>query len=546
MAGKKILFGKNVREKILSGIIESGKTVASTYGPRGRTVVYEKGNNYSITKDGFTVIGQIDFTDECKKFGAKLLREAANYANFANGDGSTNVTILTTELCSEVNNLLNQGIDINDIRAGFKIAKEFTLNELSHFKRSISSEEDLKNIALISSNNDEEIADSIVTAFTGIGDDGIVSIGTSQSRQGKTEVVFTTGFEWDRGFLSSKCVNTTNDQCILKEPKLLLSTKPINDVESLKPIVTYCAQNKMPLIIIAPVFDEEVMSFYNEQVSRKIITGTLVTSPGTDKVSIENKMNDLAIMVNGKLLGQDIEFANFYIENDFGTCDEIIITKGKTVISGNHYDEKKFNDYIDGLRTKINLDSSEKAYSEYEIENIKERVARMTGGIATILVGALTEIELSEKRDRYDDAVNAVRNTIKNGYIPGASIPLLRISYRNCKNDIPSQQCAIKAFLKALRKPTKLLIQSTGDDPEAVIPEILENDNNGYDARKAQIVNFMTAGIIDPYSIICNNILYSTNIAEQFLSINSMILSDVPNLELQPLDNILDDSGIRF
>jgi chaperonin GroEL len=546
MAGKKILFGKNVREKILSGIIESGKTVASTYGPRGRTVVYEKGSNYFITKDGFTVISQIDFTDECKKFGAKLLREAANYANFANGDGSTNVTILTTELCSEVNNLLNQGIDINDIRAGFKIAKEFVLNELSNFKRNISSEEDLKNIALISSNNDEEIASSIVTAFTGIGDDGIVSIGTSQSRQGKTEVVFTTGFEWDRGFLSSKCVNTANDQCILKEPKLLLSTKPINDVESLKPIVTYCAQNKMPLVIIAPVFDEEIMSFYNEQVSRKVITGTLVTSPGTDKIAIENKMNDLAIMVNGKLLGQDIEFANFDIENDFGTCDEIIITKGKTVISGNHYDEKKFNDYIDGLRAKINLDSSEKAYSEYEIENIKERVARMTGGIATILVGALTEIELSEKRDRYDDAVNAVRNTIKNGYISGASIPLLRISYRNCKSDIPSQQYAIKAFLKALRKPTKLLIQSTGDDPEAIIPEILENNNNGYDARKAQIVDFMTAGIIDPYSIICNNILYSTNIAEQFLSINSMILSDVPNLELQPLDSVLDDSGIRF
>lgn len=547
MAGKKILYGKEVRERILAGISEAGKTVSSTYGPRGRTVVYEKGNNYLITKDGYTVINQIDFTDECKKFGAKLLREAANYANFKNGDGSTNVTILTAFLCNEAQNLLNQGIDINDLRKGFKTAKDFVLKELKCFKRSISSEEEILNIAKISANGDEEIAKYIAEAFSGIGDDGIISIGTSQSRQGLTSVVFSNGFEFDKGFLSSKCVNSPNDQCILNDPKILISSKPINDVEDLKPLVDYCEKNKYPLIIISPNFDENVMAFYNEMISKKIIKGTLILSPGTDKLSIENKLTDLAISVGAGIVNTTVDFSTFDVNEDFGSCDQIIIQKSKTTVIGEHHDEKVFEEYINGLKAKTTLDSVEKAYSEYEIESIKERIARMTGGIATILVGALTEIELNEKRDRYDDAVNAVRNSLKDGYIPGASIPLLRISYKtpDLLANSPGELYSLRAYLKSLRAPAKLLISSTGDDPESIVPEILKNQDLGYDAREGKVTNIVEKGIIDPYNIICNNIIYSTNIVEQFLSINSMIISDIPNMELKPLDSVLDETGIK-
>ena len=311
---------------------------------------------------------------------------------------------------------------------------------------------------------------------------------------------------------------SANDQCILKDPKILLSIKPINDVELIKPIVTYCEKNRFPLIIIAPNFDEEIMAFYNEMISKKIISGTLILSPGSDKISIENKMNDLAIMLNAKILGQDIEFSTFDIENDFGKCGEIIIQKSKTTIIDSKSDNEKFDKYVEMLRAKISLDSTEKAYSEFEIESIKERIARMTGGIATILVGALTEIELNEKRDRYDDAVNAVRNTIKEGFIPGASTPLLRISYYNNKKfNNPGQEFSFKAYLKAIKKPSKILINSTGDDSEDIIEEILKKENNfGYDAKKAEIVDLVKTGIIDPYKIIYNNIIYATNIAEQF------------------------------
>jgi chaperonin GroEL len=548
-AGKIIIKNKKCRDGILLGILETSNVVSSTYGPRGKTVALEKGNQFRITKDGLSVAKEIKFSNEQKNFGASLIKEAASYANFSNGDGSTNVTILTAELCKEVNNLINQGIDINDIRDGFKKGRDFVLSELSKFKKEIQSEKDFFNVAKISANNDEEIAKYITEAFNGIGDNGIVSIGTSQSRQGITSVVFTTGFEFDKGFISSKCVNSSNDQCILDNPKILVSIKPLNDVENLKPIITYCEKNRLPLIIIAPNFDEEVMAFFNEMLARKVIQGSLILSPGTDKISIDNKTNDLAVLLNTKILGQDIEFATFDIEKDFGTCKQIIIKKAKTTLIDCNYDKDKFDNYIQLLTARTVLDSAEKAYSEYEIESIKERIARMTGGIATILVGALTEIELSEKKDRYEDAVNAVRNTIKDGYIPGASIPLLRISYLDSSLDSqrPGQLFSFKAYLKSLRKPSKLLISSTGDDPENIIPEILkENNNFGYDAKQAKIVDLLETGIIDPYKIIYNNILYATNIAEQFLSINSIIVSDIQNMELQSLDEVLNEDGIKF
>jgi chaperonin GroEL len=547
-SGKKIIAGNKCRELILHGILETSKVVGSTFGPRGRTVAFERGDNWKITKDGVSVAKEIKFSNESKNFGATLIKEAANYANFSNGDGSTSVTILTAELCREANNLLIQGIDINDIRDGFKAGKNLVLENLKKYQKRIGSEEDLFNIAKISANNDTEIAEFITKAFAKTGDDGVVSIGTSQSRQGKTEIVFSDGFEYDRGFISSKCVNSANDQCILKDPKILLSLKPINDVELLKPIVVYCEKNKFPLIIIAPNFDEDVMAFYNEMLAKKIIQGTLILSPGTDKISIENKLNDLAISISAKIIGQDVEFSTFDVDNDFGECGQIIVTKGKTTISDSKHDKIVFNDYIAKLKAKTVLDSAEKAYSEYEIESIKERIARLTGGIATILVGALTEIELSEKRDRYEDAINAVRNTMKEGFISGAATPLLRISYSKVPRGLkPVQDLCVKTYLKALRKPAKILISSTGEDPENIVPQILKKSNDyGFDAKQAKIVNLDKTGIIDPYKIMYNNILYATNIAEQFLSIDSIILSDVPNMEIESLDSILNESEARI
>ena len=547
MAGKQIINSQQARNKILQGILEAGNTTAKTYGPRGRTVAYDKGGSFIATKDGITVLKNIGFTDEAKNFGAILLREASAKSNYQAGDGSTGVAILTAELCKEAAYLLDQGLNINSIKEGFNIAKDFVLKELQKYVYNIEDEKDIFNIAKISANNDEEIAKYITEAFTKIGDNGIVTIGTSQSRKGETFVKINSGIEFDKGFLSSKCVNSINDQCILQNPKILLSSNPINDPEEIKPIVEFCQINKVPLIIIAPNFDELVMTMFTDLLSRKQLEGSLILAPGAGKKIIEDKLNDLAMLLNTKILGQDYDIEEFNSDKHFGSCSEIIISKGKTVLVDPQFNQEDFDKYIQLLQDKVQQDSAEMAYSEFEVESIKERIARMTGGIATILIGALTEIELNEKKDRYEDAVNAVRSTINEGYVIGASTPLLKIASTEYGDYSPAINMAIASYLKCMKKPAKLLISSTGKDPDMMVPQILNKEKDwGYDAKKEKIVNLKTEGIIDSYKVIYNSVIYATNIVEQFINIDAIIVSDVKNLSYQPLDSVLQEEGITW
>jgi len=548
-AGKKILRKSIARGKLLEGINDVAEVVASTYGPRGRTVAFDKGTQVRMTKDGITVAKEIKFTDEIKNLGAMMIKETAGKSNFMSGDGSTGTTILCAGLCSQAHKLLNQGIDINDLRKGYESAKDLVLKELEPFKLDIKDDDDIFNIAKISANNDEEIAKYITEAFTTIGDNGIVSIADSMSKKGITSVNISSGLEFDRGFLSSLSVNAANDQCILNEPKILLSSEIVNEVEPLILIAQPLQLSKSPLIIIAPDFTDEVLSWFREMLSKKTIIGSLVLAPGVSKNDINDKLIDLSLLLNAKILGQDFSI-NEYNDSYLGSAEQVIITKGKTTILNAHSDEKEFNRHIELLKAKVDCNSTEIGYSEFEIETVKERIAKMTGGVATIYIGALTNTELGEKKDRYEDAVNAVRSALKNGYLPGAGTILMRISY-TCKwpeELTPPQLLAFKAFMKSLRMPCKLLIQSAGADPEIIINELLlEKDNgHGFNAKTGKISNLFDDGILDSYDIINNSVIYASNMALSFMSIDSIIASDIPGLTIDSLDEVLNDSEVKF
>jgi chaperonin GroEL len=453
---------------------------------------------------------------------------------------------LTTELCCTAQKLLNLGIDINILWDGFKKAKEFVLEELKKYKHSISNENDIYNIAKISANNDEEIAKVIAEAFNKIGDNGIVSIADSLSRVGETSVKISSGIEFDRGFLSSISVNSSNDQAIFEEPAIILSSKVVNDVEKFTILLQNLIIKRIPIVIIAPDFDDEFLAWFREQMSKKTISGALILAPGVSKESINTNLIDFSIMMGGKIAYQDADLEDFDITKDICSCERIIITKGKTTVIAPEIDQERFDKHIENLQAKVTASSSEYAYSEYEIETIKERIARMTGGVATILVGALTTPELGEKKDRYEDAVNAVRATITDGYVIGAGSPLLKISYLMPKENYSLPViAAIKEYLKAIRKPAKLLIESASDDPESIIPEILKNTINfGYNAKTEKVEDLLESGIIDPYKVVVNSLIYATNVAEAFMKIDAAIISDVPNLTIEPIDSILQDTGI--
>jgi chaperonin GroEL len=546
-AGKKILSKQKARLGILSGIIEAGKTAALTFGPQGRTVMFDKGSQPRLTKDGITVLNTIQFTDELKNFGAQLLKEASGKSNYAGGDGSTSTAILTTELCCAAQRLLNQGIDINDLKVGFKLAKEKVLEELKNYKQVINGPDDIYHIAKISANNDEAIAKIIADAFDQIGDNGIVSIADSLSRTGETSIKITSGIEFDRGFLSSLSVNSPNDQAIFVEPAVILSSQIVNKVEDFTLLLQNLILKHIPIILIAPDFSDDVLAWFREQLSKKLLTGALILAPGVSKESIATNLLDFSIMMGGRIVYQDVDIDQFDIEKDICSCDRIIITKGNTTVIAPDTDKERFDKHIENLQAKVKVSSSEYSYSEYEIETIKERIARMTGGVATIMVGALTSPELGEKKDRYEDAVSAVRATINDGYVIGGATPLLKISYDH--KFVTSYNIgvttAIKEYMKAIRKPAKLLIEYSAEDSESIIPEILKNSVNfGYNAKERRIEDLLKAGIIDPYKVVVNSIIYSTNVAEAFMSVDAVILSDVPNLNIEPLDSILQESGI--
>jgi len=553
-AGKRIERSKTAREQILKGMLEVSKTVSSTYGPCGRTVGFDRGGSFRITKDGITVAREIKFSDEAKNFGAMLIKEAAGKSNYISGDGSSSTTILTAELCAAAHNLLNQGIDINDLRTGFEVAEKVVLECLEKYQTIMNKEEDIFNIAKISANNDEEIAKHIQEAFLAIGDNGIVSIADSLSRKGETTVKISSGIEFDRGFLSSLCVNSTNDQCILHDAKFLLSTDILNSPQDLHVLIQMVQMNKWPLIIIAPDFDEEVMAWHREMISKKMLTGSLVLAPGVSKLNIADNLLDLAVLTNATILGQDVSLNDFDVHNHLGSADQVVITKGKTTILGAGTNQERFDKHIEFLQAKVDHDSAEIGYSEYELQNIKERIAKMTGGVATIFIGSLTSVELGEKKDRYEDAINSVRAMLSEGYIPGASTPLLRISYNqfNYCDQFNSEQMSIgsrtsfKSYMKAIRIPSQILIRSSGEDYENVVQDILKlSDNEGFNVKKRKIENLIDSGIIDPYKIIYNSILYASNVAEQFMGLDSIIISDVRNLSVESLDDILNEDGVR-
>jgi len=547
MINKKILFGQKVREKILSGILKVGKAAAATYGPKGRISVQWNGAQIFTTKDGIKTIQKITFGDELENIGASLIKEACSKANYQSGDGSTCTGILTYLLCKKANDLLNTGIDINTLKEGYDIALDHTVRLIQNYKIPIKDEQDLYNIAKVSANGDDEIAANITKAFSSIGEDGIVSISDSLSRQGKSEVVFYTGCDFDKGFISSKCVNTKNDTCELEDPLILLSRNSFNKFEEIVPYIQYANSVEMPIVIIAPDFDETCSAGFYDNVTKNRIKGSLIFAPGISKEAIHERLRDLAVLLNAQILGEDVDEEKYDLNVHSGSCEKIIIHKNKTEIINPKTNEQRFQDYIKILKAKIDLDDANEAYTEFEIESIKERIAHMVGGVAVIKVGALTQMDLDEKKDRYEDAISAVKAAIKEGIVPGAGTTLLRIGTELYATKAYNKEIekVIKAFCDAITEPAKILIRSAGNLPEKIIPTILKKKNYGYDSRSEKVVDLLFAGIIDPAKVIRNAITYATNVAKMFASIDVAVISDLKNVSIDPLDPLLVDDIIK-
>lgn len=541
MAGKIIVKGQQARDKLMKGITLAGEGVADTFGPRGRTFAWNKGTDTKTSKDGITFLTQIQDADEATDMGMKLVKEASDRANMHSGDGSTSTAILTKALCYEANQLLREGININDLRAGYKKAASDVLSKLESYKKDIQSEDDIYKIAKVSANGDEEVAGFVKDAFTQIGDDGLVSYADSASTTGKTFLDIKQGIRIDKGFISSKCVNAENNQCILHNAKIVIFKDLVDDTEKLSLLLQSNA-NKDPLLIVAPEYSDDVRAYYTKHYAAS--TTVFILIDGTAQSVIEENLDDLAIMTSSKIIGKDTTIDEYNLHKDAGEASVVTITAKQTIVSDPKTDEDALDSYIQKLKDKLSNDDPINGMSPWQKEQIQSRIAKMTGGIATIYIGALSKIELGEKKDRYDDAINAVRNALSDGIVAGGGTPLLKISYDKisdaCKDLAPAQQLAYKAYMKAIRTPAKTLIASAGEDSEVIVPEILKDDDLGFNARTAKVSKLINDGIFDPYNSVKNAVTYSSNMAEQFMGIDVLVLSAVKNMSVEPLDEVVD------
>lgn len=538
--GNIVVKSFEARQAMLEGMRIAVGVVVDTFGPRGKVFAYNNGTNTILSKDGVTALKKIKLSNELKDMGVKFVTEASDKANYHNGDGSSTTAILTYAMCEAMNKLINQGFDINLIRTCIIEIRDFIFSLLTNFKCDIDDEKQIHDIAFISANGDEEMANLITQAFTSIGDKGLVSYADSQSRYGESSLVLSKGCEIGKGYISSKCVNSANDQAIFEDVYVAIFRDVVEDLEHFKMFIQLMHGHN--LLVIAPDYSDEVAAFYTNTAAKD--NNVFIRTPGYSRESIQRENEDLAVIFNTQIIGEDIQLEEMSYDK-CGHAESIVATKNSVVVTEPSTDKNRKKEYVDTLQGLIDHQDPTHALSSDEITDIKSRIAKLEGGIATIYVGALSNQELSERKDRVDDALNAVRNALNGGFVVGGGTTLYRIAEGDeysklLENTTSDKKVVYDALMQAIKMPLKILVHSASCSYEKVAIELHEDKNFGFNARTGKVENLIEQGIVDPYNIVKNAVLYATNMTTQFVSVADAIISDVKNLSIEPLDEVID------
>lgn len=547
--GKIITFKSEARNKVLEGMIEAKKAVTSTLGPKGHTVMLDNGTIHPVvTKDGVSVLDFIDFTDPYKNLGVSYVKDSVRKVNGECGDGSTTTTLLSVELCEAGNELIERDFDAVDIKRGFQQAAKDVIDVLEKNKKSIESEEDILKIATISANNDAEIGNVIKDAFIGVGEDGVVCVEMARNRKGETSVTYSSGFEINRGYLSSCSVNSDNNTVRYNNPSYFVYGKKLENLKDIQPIFQMA---KGDLVIVAPTYSDDFISLFIENVNSGRLNATIIGPAGASKEAMDDNLVDIAkvtgaTIVEGKL-GKPIDTFN---ASYFGSSENFTATAKKINIMGGKGNQEELDKHIASIKEIVEKGTNgtdEEALSEYELRYYNERIASLSGGVAVIWVGGFTDAEVKEKKDRFEDAINAVYTAINDGILAGGGAGLLHavkeVSDKHERLENPTQEAGYQRFLKVMEIPARTIIESTGKDPGYWAEKIKEsrNPNFGYNAKAETLCDDMyNTGIIDPVKVEIMAIQYSTSLAGTFVTTDCVITSDALNCRVKANDSVLD------
>jgi len=523
---KMIVFDSDARNSLKEGAYKLYKSVVSTLGPNGRNVVIQTERGPVLTKDGVTVAKHIDLKDEVENVGAQMVKQAAIRTADNAGDGTTTSTLLAYHMIEQGLKYMKAGSNAVQVKRGMEKASDFIVENLRNKSEDISGFDQIKQVATISANNDEEIGNLIATAMDRVGKDGVITV--EESKTDETTLEMVEGMQFDRGYKSPYFVTDNNTMtATLENPLILVCNDKVTQVKELLPILEGCSQQNKPLLIIADDIDGEALATITLNKIRGILKVAAVRAPeyGDKKILI---LEDIAALTGATVVSRDKGLPLISVKtNHLGTCRTVIVSKDTTTIVDGGGEEEKMVNRISEIKSQI-----EKAESPYAREKLQERLARLAGGIAIINVGANSELEMREKKDRVDDALHATQCAVNEGIIPGGGITLFRLSKELNSLDLGDidRNLGIKIVKNALQYPLFKIMDNAGlgDDRNEFVRLIDSNDDfwYGLNVKTVELEDFKESGIIDPTKVTRLALQNAVSVASAFLTTECVVVEE--------------------
>ena len=521
MAAKDVKFSTDARDKMVRGVNILANAVKVTLGPKGRNVVIDKSFGAPrITKDGVTVAKEIELEDKFENMGAQMLRAVASKTNDIAGDGTTTATVLGQAIVNEGIKLVAAGMNPMDLKRGIDLAVAEVVENLGKAKKTISSNGEVAQVGTISANGEAAIGEMIANAMQKVGNEGVITV--EEAKTAETELDVVEGMQFDRGYLSPYFVtNAEKMTAVLEDPVILLHEKKLSNLQPMLPILEAVVQSQRPLLIIAEDIEGEALATLVVNRLRAGLKIAAVKAPGFGDRR-KAMLEDIAILTGGSVISEElgIKLENVTIDM-LGTAKRVEISKENTTI----VDGAGSKDDIQGRVAQIKA-QIEETTSDYDKEKLQERLAKLAGGVAVIKVGGSTEVEVKERKDRVDDALNATRAAVEEGIVPGGGVALLRASAAlTVKGANADQQAGINLVKRALQEPVRQIANNSGDEGSVVVGKILENANGnfGYNAQTSEYGDMVAMGVVDPVKVVRTALQDAASVASLLITTEAMI-----------------------
>jgi chaperonin GroEL len=524
MAAKKILFGADARRKMLDGVNQLADVVKSTLGPEGRNVALEKGfGSPIITKDGVSVAKEIELKDRFENMGAQMVREVASKTATVAGDGTTTATVLAQAIYREGIKNITAGANAMDVKRGIEKAVKAVVEEIKITAKQISTREEVAQVASISANSDDSIGQLIADAMNKVGKQGVISVEEANGIESELECV--EGMQFDRGYLSPYFITDSERmEVVFDNPLILISEKKITNMKDILPILEQVAKQGQSLLVIAEDIEGDALATLVVNKVRGILNVAAVKAPGFGEKR-RALLEDISILTNGTIVGDDLGKRIEHLTlADLGSAKKIRVSKEITTVIDGAGDKNTIQARIRSIRNEMSVTTS-----NYEREKLQERLARLADGVAVIRVGAATESELKEKKDRVDDALHATRAAVEEGIVPGGGVALLRaqrvLKALKLEGD---QMIGVRIIERALEEPVRIIAENAGYDGAVVVDKLKNTkDSIGFDARLGIYTDLIEAGIVDPAKVARTALQNAASIAALLLTTESMV-SEIP------------------